>query len=213
MAAFGDGFQKRNHSTPTIERIKHDHQEIVKKYALEEKNKADNNLKEMSVYLKMGEEHETFGLDTAKYTTSLRSQMIESNVPTWTSYPCTYFGQAPLMRYPRPSALTFDRMKFLISVNSSIVEYIMSFISQKTILSGEDKEEWMYTLCKQTMPVLSYISKVEKFTNGVYASLIFEAHPFEIPHENNAKIYVVLTTNSKMAGDYLVTDYFFYYFQ
>lgn len=195
-----------------IEPIKHDHREIVKRNAIQEKNKANENLREMGVYLKMGEEHDEFALDGVKYTSSLRSQMIESKTPTWSSYLCTYLGQAPLLRYPKPPALTFERMKYLHIVNNAIVGYIMHCVNSKIKIPSEDIEEWMLSLCKQTNPVLSYIPKVEKFTNGVYPSLIFEAYAFEIPHEDNAKIYVVLTTNIELKGHYLVTDYFFYYF-
>lgn len=195
-----------------IQPIEHDHQEIVKRNALQDKNKANDNLREMGVYLKMGEEHDEFALDGAKYTSSLRSQMIESKIPAWGSYLCTYFGQAPLLRYPKPSTLTFERMKFLHIVNNAIVGYIMHCINSKIKIPSENREEWMLALCKQTNPVLAYIPKVEEFTNAIYPSLIFEAYAFEIPHEDNAKIYIVLTTNTELDGYYLVTDYFFYYF-
>lgn len=212
MAAFNDDSSKRRYGGSSIQPLKHDHHEIVKRNALHEKNKANENLKEMGVYLKMGEEHDEFSLDGVKYTSSLRSQMIESKKPTWVSYVCTYLGQAPLLRYPKPPALTFEKMKFLHIINNSIVGFIMDCITTKIQIPSEEREEWMLSLCKQTNPVLSYIPNVEKFTNGIYPSLIFEAHPFEIPHEDNAKIYVVLTTNAALNGNYLVTDYFFYYF-
>lgn len=213
MAAFNnkDTVPRTTYSPLTIQKIKHDHADIVKKNAAMEKTKADENLREMSVYLAMGEEHDRFPIGDLKYTSALRSKVIESNVPAWGSYICTYFGQAPLSRYPRSQCIDLRRVKYLQVVNTSIVVYIMEYITSKTPIATDDKEEWMFELCKQANPVLSYIPTVEKFTNGEYPSLVFEAHSFEIPYENNTKIYVILANSSKIAGS-LVIDYFFYYF-
>jgi poly-beta-hydroxyalkanoate depolymerase len=184
---------------------------VIRENAIRERKTANDNLRELGSFLIMGESHDVIPVEDAKYTSALRSQMIETKKPNWMDYECTYFGQAPLNRYPKPEEINMKRTRYLQSINNSICKSLMDHINEKKAIPVDEKKEWMIELCKQSTPVLSYISKIEEFTNPFYPSLIFEAHSFEIPYESNTKLYVILVKSSNLEG-LLVVDYFFYYF-
>jgi len=204
-------FERKSYSSTTIQKIKHDHGRLVQENKIKERSRANENLKELGSYLSIGESHDSFPVEDIKYTTALHSQVIESKKPTWSEYECRFLGQAPLERYPKPEEIDLKKKRYLQTINSFICDFLLDHINEKKIIPLEEKKEWMIELCKCSNPVLSYISKIEEFTNPLYPSLIFEACSFEIPYMQNAKIYVILVKSSKLDG-LLVIDYFFYYF-
>lgn len=204
-------FERRTYSSTTLQKIKHDHAKIVQENKIKERSRADENLKELGSYLSIGESHDSFPVADIKYTTALHSQVIESKKPNWSEYECCFFGRGPLERYSKPEEIDLKKKRYLQTINNFICSFLLECINERKPIPLEEKKEWMIELCKYSNPVLSYISKIEEFTHPLYPSLIFEAHAFEIPYMQNAKIYVILVKSTKIDG-LLVADYFFYYF-
>jgi hypothetical protein len=217
MAAFpkrggsGRGSGASQYSPQVLSKIKHDHQKVLQQNALREKKAANKNLQEIGVYFSMAEEHDGIPIAGLKFVTALRSQRIEAQRPDWKKYDHKKFGLVPLSRYPRSDEIDLIRYRDLQKLDSDITDHIMSHIKEKKKIELGKETEWMYDFCRITDPVLSFITSPEEFTIEGYDSLIFTAFPFEIPHEDRAKLYIVLVKSEKIAG-WLVIDYFFYYF-
>jgi hypothetical protein len=204
-------FEVTRYNPRVIDKITHDHQEVLKKNAERERRLADKNLKEMGTYYAMADKFEYLPIPGLKMVTAFRSQHIESKKVDWQKYDHTKFGTCPLTRYKRPDVIDLTEYKYLQSVSSTLSDHIMPWIKERKPIEFGKEGEWMIDLCRQLDPVLSYITAPEEFTISEFPSLIFTGYPFEIPYEDHAKLYVVLVKGEKIAG-YLVIDFFFYYF-